>query len=279
MPKLTQQQLIDQISRLTGQPVELVENDTDSDFDESAFLSAIDTARTPIIKQLVSKDISGETSRKTHAAYRKTVSELFGIPSSEIADLEPKAMIEKGLTHYKSTLGDGSDTQKKIDAILADHARIIQEKEHEWSGKNSELETRLTRKSMIDVLSRYHKDAAGLPEKANREKLAALFLSHIEGKGVIKLNEAGDDIEIYDRKDPNTALLNSSNTDKMKVSDFMKPYYSELGMWNEDNRDLSATSAAARAATNIGNATPDKSVAQPNGSPMADYNNFAQQFK
>jgi hypothetical protein len=65
----------------------------------------------------------------------------------------------------------------------------------------------------------------------------------------------------------------------MKVSDFMKPYYSELGMWNEDNRDLSATSAAARAATNIGNATPDKSVAQPNGSPMADYNNFAQQFK
>lgn len=279
MAKLTQAQLTALLSKLLSQDVELVENDADSDFNEEALISAIDKGRTPIIKQLVSKDIHGQALRTTNTAYRSSISKLFNIPLSEIEGLESEELLTRAMEAYKSTLPDaGKDAQKKIDEMLKAHADEKQKITQEFQQKHSELESRLTRKSMIDVLRKYHKDASGLPEKANRDKLAEVFLSHLQGNAIVKLNDAGDEIELYDPKNPETRLLNSSSTANVSVSDMMKPYYLDLGMWNEDTRDVSATTAAKNVASKIA-ATTQQTTAQPMGNASASYAEFAQNFQ
>lgn len=250
MAKFTAKQLTDLLSKLTNQAVELVENDTDSDYDENVLLSAIDSSRTPIIKQLVKDDIHGEALRKTNDAYRKSISSKFGVPLSELNGLESDAILEKAIDHYKSNSTDSDKAQqKKIDEILKAHSDEVARINGDWEKKHNEVTGQLTRKSLIDVLAKAHKNATGLPVDMNKDKAAEAFLSELERKGVLKLTQDGSDIEIYDRNDPTTRLLNQSKTANITVNDFLKGHYTELGLWKDNTSDVNALTAANRAAS------------------------------
>lgn len=246
-------QLTDLLTKL-GVSVELVENEADADYKEDAAIQAIDKARTPIIKQIVSKDIHGQALRTVNDAYRKGLSTVTGLPIADMAELEGDALLTKALEHYKTSLPDtGKDAQAKIDKILADHKLALEGKEKEWGEKYTGLETKLTDKNMLDILAKYHREAKGLPEKANRDALAKAFLPYLRGQGSLKLTEDGTDIEIYGAD--GTRRLNANNTANLGVADYLKPYYSDLGMWNEDTRDVSAAAAAERAKSGLPAAT------------------------
>ena len=272
MAKVTQQQLIDLLSKLTSQAVELVENETDSEFNEDGFLQSIDKSRSPIIKQLLQKDIHGEAMRKTNDAYRKSVSAKFGVPLADLAGLESDEILEKGLQHYRENTQDsGKQQQTKIDEMLAAHKNEVARINSEWEQKHNEVTGQLTKKSMLDVLARYHKDAKGLPVDMNRDKAAEMFLTQLEKIGIAKLNVDGNDIEIYDRNDPSTRVLNQAKTATLGVSDLLKSHYSDLGLWKENTSDVNAATAASRAAK----LTTAPTTPQPNGktphSQMADF--------
>jgi hypothetical protein len=250
MAKLTNKQLTDLLSKLTNQSVELVENDEDSDYNEDTLLSAVDGTRTPIIRQLLKTEIHGEASRKVNDAYRKSISAKFGVPLSELNGLESDAVLEKGLEYYKNNTTDSDKTQqKKIDEILKAHSDEVARINGDWEKKHNEVTGQLTRKSLIDVLAKAHKNATGLPVDMNKEKAAEAFLSELERKGMLKLSQDGSDIEIYDRNDPSTRLLNSSKTANITVNDFLKGHYTELGLWKDNTSDVNALTAANKAAS------------------------------
>lgn len=276
MAKVTQQQLIDLLSKLTSQAVELVENEADSEFNEDGFLQSIDKSRSPIIKQLLQKDIHGEAMRKTNDAYRKSVSAKFGVPLADLAGLESDEILEKAIAHYKENTPDsGKQQQTKIDEMLAAHQKEVARINSEWEQKHNEVTGQLTKKSMLDVLARYHKDAKGLPVDMNRDKAAEMFLTQLERMGIAKLNADGNDIEIYDRNDPTTRLLNQTKTATVGLSDLMKSHYSDLGLWKENTSDVNAVTAAGRAAT----ITTAAATPQPNGkSPHSQMGDFKAMF-
>jgi hypothetical protein len=272
MPKVTQQQLMSLLSNLIGD-VQLVENETDSDFSEEAVLQSLDNNRLPIIKQKVHGEIHQQLSRQINDKYRKLLSEKTGISVADLKDLGDNEIIERAFEHFKGSLPDQTkESQQRIQEILDAHTQEKTRISSEYENKLKDVETKLTRKSMLDVLNRYHRDAKGLPEKANREKLAQVFLQHLESQGIVKLNETGDDIEIYDRTNPEYRLLDQSKSKQIGVADFIKPYYSDLGMWNEDTRDVPATTAAKNAPSGI-NTTPAAPSA-PAGNAAASYQQF-----
>jgi hypothetical protein len=250
MAKLTTKQLTDLVSKLTNQSVELVENDTDSDYNEDTLLSAVDGTRTPIIRQLLKTEIHGEASRKVNDAYRKSISSKFGVPLADLNGLESDAILEKAIEHYRlNTTDTEKSQQKKIDEILKAHSDEVTRITSDWEKKHNEVTGQLTRKSLVDVLAKAHKNATGLPVDMNKDKAAEAFLSELERKGVLKLNEDGSDIEIYDRNDPSTRLLNSSKTANITVNDFLKGHYTELGLWKDNTSDVNALTAASKAAS------------------------------
>jgi len=199
---------------------------------------------------LLKTEIHGEASRKVNDAYRKSISAKFGVPLADLNGLESDAILEKAIDHYKSNSTDSDKAQqKKIDEILKAHSDEVARITSDWEKKHNEVTGQLTRKSMVDILAKVHNDATGLPLDMNRQKAADDFLSILERKGALKLSQDGSDIEIYDRNDPSTRLLNSSKTANITVNDFLKGHYTELGLWKDNTSDVNALTAANKAAS------------------------------
>jgi len=254
--KLTQKQMSDFLASLGLEGVEVVDNEEESTFSPDEALSVIDNSRKPIIKQVLHNDIHKELAGVINRALRKDLSALTGIDAAEIDGIESKDALKKALDFYKeSTKGEVNQSQKewqsKIDDILAKHSEEKTKLTSEWENKYNQLNENLTRNGVIAALAKAHREAKGLPEKADREELAKLFYNEHNGKtAIMKLNEYGD-LKLYDPKNPEMELLNDNKTKHVGVNDLIKPYYSRLGMYNEDTREVNAAAAAAKAPSNI----------------------------
>ncbi len=72
--------------------------------------------------------------------------------------------------------------------------------------------------------------------------------SYLDGIAIPKYNEATDEIELYDKKNPDIRLYtNDTKTTYLKPADKLKEYYTELGIWNEDNRNINPKDAMEKA--------------------------------
>jgi len=280
MPKYTQKQLTDLLSTLMGETVELVEADTDSDFNADAVLSAIDKARTPVIKSALHKDIHSELSRKINGSYRNNLSKLTGIPVADLADLESEQMLSKSLDFMKASMSDdGKKWAEERANMLKSHEDEKSKITAELTTKYNELEGRLTRKQMLDILTNNHTEAKGLPEKANRALMAEGFLSYIESLGIPKISEDGKRIALYRKDAPEMQMLNESQNNVVFADDYIKPRYTELGLWNEDTRDVSAASAASKAPSGLAGSGQQQSQSLPMTNTQASQQAFAQVWK
>lgn len=263
--KLTLKELLSLAQAAGVPPVEIVEKAEESDFITTAesdkpisvdtLLMAIDTERGKIIEpkilQAKTGDIHSTVAGKINNALRSQISQLTGIPTSELKDMDSKEAMKAGLDFYAKTFGSDKEAIKKeMDSIMEQHSKDKQKLLSEKDAEISQWRTKYTDKEVIAKLVRDHNEAKGLPPNTNKAALAKQFRSHLDGIAVVKYNEDADDIELYRKDNPDIRLYtNESKTTYAKPSDFMKPFYSDLGLWNEDNRHINPADKMKEAQT------------------------------
>jgi len=254
MPKLTIEQAKELLAAAGVAAVEIVDNEDASDYNTTAtaaapitkdsLLVAIDNSREAIIapkviareKALIEPTITG----KFHGTLRSQLSQKTGIPLAELKDLEIPDAIKKAYDFYANTLGaDKSVLIAERDSLMAKHADAIKAKDTEWETKLNGVTSKLTEKEIIAKLVKDHNEAKGLPPTANKTELAKMFKTYLDGSYVVKYNEAKDEVELYDKANPDTRVYtNDTKTAYATPKDLLKPHYSGLGIWNEDNRTI-----------------------------------------
>lgn len=239
--------------------VEIVEKAEESDFtttkesdkpiSHDTLLMQVDAAREAIIAPKVIQAKTGEIhasiTGKINGALRSKLSQKTGIPTADLKDLDSGEAIEKAYDFLMSTVGGDKQTLiAERDLLMSKHAQALLATKTEWEGKLSEVTGKLTDKEIIAKLVKDHNDAKGLPVGANRVALAKQFKSYLDGKAIVRYNEEKDEIELYDKKNPDVRLYtNDSKTAYLKPYDDMKPFYSDMGIWNEDNRQVNPKKA------------------------------------
>ncbi len=231
--------------------VEVVDNEALSDYvttkdapaavTHDSLMVGVDTAREAIIApKVIAKEkgtIEASVIGKTLGSLRSYLSQKTGVPLADLKDLEAKDAITKAYDFYANTLGvDKADLIKERDGLMTKHADAIKANDLKWEGKVSEVSGKLTEKEIIAKLVKDHNEAKGLPVTANKAELGKMFKSYLDGTYIVKYNEEKDEVELYDKKAPDTRVYtNDTKTAYAKPGDLLKPYYTNLGMWNEDN--------------------------------------------
>ncbi len=260
--KLTLTEALDLLAKAGVQAVEIVEKAEESDYVTTAkaaepvtsdtLLVAIDASRESIIAPKILHAKTGELQTaitgKINGSLRSQLSQKTGIPLADLKDLNSQDAIQKAYDFYANTLGvDKQELIKERDEMMkshaADKATAIKEKDTEIDGwKNKYTEKEIIAKLVVD-----HNEAKGLPPNANKAALAKQFKSHLDGKAIVKYNEEKDEVELYDKSKPELRLYASdSKVNYAKPADFLKPYYSDLGIWNEDNRNINPADEMAK---------------------------------
>lgn len=244
-----------QLLESAGVPhVEIVEKAEDSDYVTSekttapvthdSLLVAIDANREAIIapKVIAAKtgEIRGEITGKINNSFRSALSRATGIPAAELKDLKDDEYLQKAVDFLKNAVGGDKQTLiAERDELIRKHAEDKKKYGEEKDVEINTLRGQLSNKEIIAKLVKDHNEAKGLPVNANRAALAKQFKAYLDGKAIVKYNEAKDEIELYDKSNPELRLYtNDSKTAYLKPSDDLKAYYTDLGIWNEDNRTI-----------------------------------------
>lgn len=266
--KLTQAQLI-ALAASVGVDVELVAEDSQSDFatglNNDTLLQAVDKSREGIIgsklKDSLNGEIYGTVTKKVNNSMRKAVAELLGVAESELTDKDAKEALTIGITAYGKKLeGDKSQTQAEIAKILDTHKAAMSAKETEWETKYNGKVAELTDREIMEHIMGAHKGAKGLPVGANVELLAKTFRSHLDGKAILKLEDGK--LNLYRKDKPDMKLLNDAATQEVGVADFIKPFYTDLGLWREDNRDIKTPQPGVKTIEDVKTSDEGKSLSR-----------------
>lgn len=254
--KLTLKEVTDLLASAGVPHVEIVDKDELSDYvvnketvTPDSLLVGIDTARESIIAPKVIAAKTGEihstVAGKINGALRSQLSQKTGIPAADLKDLDSAAAIQKAYDFLISTIGGDKTTLiAERDSLMQKHSEAIKAKDIEWQGKLDGVTSKLTEKEIIARLVKDHNEAKGLPPTANKTELAKMFKSNLDSGYKVKYNEATDEIELYDKANPDTRVYtNDTKTAYAKASDLMKPFYTNIGLWNEDARTVNPADA------------------------------------
>lgn len=248
MKKLTQKQLLDLASALGLAGVELVENETDSEFNLDAALSLVDGSRKPIIEsQLrggIEEAMRKEIEGRVNGSWRSALNRATGITHSKIKDIESiDDVLKLAIGHKVSSVeGNQEETTRKFEELVNAHNEAITKANQEWEGKYNSLNEKYIGRDMLSVIEGKMKDAP-LPQKLDRKIAAEDFMSHLRNKYHLSYDEAQRAIALMDKGNPAVPALNETRTQAVDMMAEMKSFFEPRALWVTDMRHVNPAEA------------------------------------
>lgn len=281
--KATAEQLTKLLKAIGLNDVEVVEDDTAADFDQSAAIERIDTERSKILsprieEQLAEKAFS-DAAGKFGGKIRSALAKSSGMSHNALAKItDDTEAILAAFTHYKGSIeGEQGDVKKRIEEIIAENERQRNELKTEYENKlTAERDIRLSRDMMEFIESNVLKDAPLLPG-ANKKVLAQDILGHYKNTFALSFDEAEKKLSFNEKDKPNMPALN--NNLPVNPVDIAKSFLSDRGIWQTDTRNMNAAQQMNNHAANNGiqnNYTAPK--VEPSGDKVADLNTAMKGF-
>lgn len=243
MKKLTQKQLLDLASALGLAGVELVENETDSEFNLDAALSLVDNSRKSIIEpQLrgsLEESLRKEIEGRVNGSWRSALNRATGITHSKIKDIESiDDVLKLAIGHKVSSVeGNQEETTRKFEELVAAHNEAVTKANQEWEGKYNSLNEKYIGRDMLSVIEGKMKDAP-LPQKLDRKIAAEDFMSHLRNKYHLNYDEAQKMIALMDKGNPAVPALNETRTQAVDMMAEMKSFFEPRALWVTDMRHV-----------------------------------------
>lgn len=250
MPKVTATKLIEFLNNLGVQGVEVVDNDTDVDFDPEEGLKTVDMARRKILEPQIiqeqSEKIKGEIAGKNAGTFRSLLVRNFGIDRKELDNLNDEEMLKKALSHHDGKFSkDTEDLRKEIQDMVEKHNGNIAKVREEYEGKLTEAQLRYIDRDIDEAILNEIKDAP-LPKGANRVALAKQLKAELRNEAHIEYDETTKGIHLRDRSNKEKKLYNSNGTAELKIIDKAKDFFSNLGIWETNTSNVNPADALAK---------------------------------
>lgn len=250
MPKVTATKLIEFLNNLGVQGVEVVDNDTDVDFDPEEGLKTVDIARRKILEPQIiqeqSEKIKGEIAGKNAGTFRSLLVRNFGIDRKELDNLNDEEMLKKALSHHDGKFSkDTEDLRKEIQDMVEKHNGNIAKVREEYEGKLTEAQLRYIDRDIDEAILNEIKDAP-LPKGANRVALAKQLKAELRNEAHIEYDETTKGIHLRDRSNKEKKLYNSNGTAELKIIDKAKDFFSNLGIWETNTSNVNPADALAK---------------------------------
>lgn len=237
--KLTQKQLTDLLASLGVKGVEVVDDETQSEFNADSFLTAIDANREPILQSKFRDGLTKEIQGRQGGILRGLLTRATGMSRKELDDIEADAdAIKAAIDHQlKLVEGDKQQVKDQLDQVLANHAaeiqKLAQEKDAEIAAANEKYIDR-------DVTEYYLDRLNGLPisEKADKKFIAGLWKEAMKASHHVKYDEQKRGVSYYNKDKTDNLSLNESGTGPIDDTAILKDIATKIGAWETDTRNL-----------------------------------------
>lgn len=246
--KATKQQFIELLAAAGVPDVEVVENETDSDFKLDSALQAIDGNRSGILKpkieselrETVEKEVSGLQGGKLIQWLTKHT----GVARAALNDKSDEEKVKAAIAHMSGQLdGDKQSIQAKIDELLGKHTQEIDGLKSEYETKLSAANERYMDREITDYIAAELKD---FPFKSDVDKAIAIkdLKADLKSRYDLTIDETAKAVNLFSKDKPGMPALNAAGTAKVSIKDEATAYFKPRGQVATDMRD------AARQALN-----------------------------
>lgn len=244
--KLTQQQLSELLKGIGLADVELVENDTDADFDKDAALSAIDSNRRKVLEPQIESEIRPAIEGATHGKWKAALNRVTGVGHKKMEGIDNVDEIAKLAVGHKveSVAGTQEETTKRFEEMMKTHNEAIEAKDKEWSGKYEELNNKYVSRDMLDFFKGKLKEAP-LPEKLDRDIAAKDLMNYLREKYHLSYDEAAKQVALMDKANPAIPALNEAKNAQIDILAEAKSFFEPRNNWVTDMRNVNPADAMA----------------------------------
>lgn len=251
--KLTQAQLLEAAKAIGLQGVEVVENESDSDYDLNAVIAAVDDNRGKILRPKIEEEVSSELTRsidgRRGGELRNYLIKETGIPRKDIEKIEKDHDAIKAAIAYKSSLieGDTKEVKAKFDEIIAQHNTEKETLVKEWEDKvNAERNIRIRRDAVDYLQNSVFKDIP-LSEDADRSVISQDYYNYLQGEFDARFDETGKKIDLYDKAKPSFPATIAGTSQPVNLIEHAKQYATVRGSVKKDMRDVNPAAAMQQA--------------------------------
>lgn len=234
--KLTIEQVSEALNKVGVQNVEIVEDAAESDFDISEVLTAVDTARTPIIKQKVEAELTDSiTSSKMgelNGMFKKMLAKTFGVSRSALDKFDT---MDEAVEHVKTSFSDNFEGDKKAmderyNELLTKFNTEKDTLNKEWEEKYNKLDSDVQTAKQIELLHEKLKEA---PITWDKMVAAKETLSHAKGLYDVKVEDG--QLKYYEKGTTRLAL-NKAGNEPLNHMDIAREYLEPRNGYAKDTR-------------------------------------------
>ncbi len=238
--KFTQAQLIEAVKAVGVPVVEVVEEG--SDYTADSFLTAVDTAREPVVKQKVLPDMEAEALRKISGLVGDklvaALSKATGKPRSEFKDIATdEEKIKFALDSFQEKYGkDTEGLREELATAVSKHNETLEKTkaDHEVALKASN-DKYIARDIQSYIAGTVLKDAP-FPDGVDRNILAADLMRHLQEKYNLNYDEATKAVQLFKKDNPAAPAMNATGTNFVNPLDEAKEFFTPRGQWQTDMR-------------------------------------------
>lgn len=245
MKKVTQKQLLELAAALGLEGVELVDDETQSEFKLDAALSAIDGNRRKILEPQIREDLEAGLKSaiegRVLGGIRAMLARNTGLSHSKLKEFPEDKMedaIKAAIAHKMSSIeGNQEDITKKFEQLVADHNAALTQTTAEWEQKYNELNSKYVKRDMLSVIKSKLKDAP-LPAKLDRDIASEDFINHLQNKYHLSYQEAEKTLALMQKDNPALPALNEAKTQAVDIMAEAKAFFEPRSLWVTDMRHV-----------------------------------------
>jgi hypothetical protein len=264
--KITQKQLAKLFTAVGVDAVEIVDDDSLSDFKQDEVLQAIDASRESVIRPRIESEIKNaavvEAKGRVGGSLERILKRTTQIPVTEFKpDMTDEEKIEVALKFREQNLGkDVQALRDEMDKIAQTHNATLDGLKADYESKLKSEKDRYTEREIIEYIAGESKEFP-FPEDADRNHLAKDLLSFIKNEAHVHWNEETRKPEYRKKDAPETPLYNEAGTQIRSTRDFAELKYKPMGknFWQTDMSSKNPAEEMAKLQTQNyqnGSATP-----------------------
>lgn len=240
--KLTPKQQTELLSSLLNEDVEVVENETDSDFDRGVAVDKIGASLMPTLKSQYEKEWREEFEPKIAGKVGGTLERMLiretSIDGKLLKGKSDEEKIKIALEYKMGQLDkDKSEWQEELkrvgdekQALIDQYEAKVKEVENDWRGKYNQKE--------INNFYRSQLDKAPLNPKTDKEIASRDFTQYMATKYNLSFNEAANMVEYFQKDKPELPAQSKSASGKIEIMSEMEEYFKPRGLWETNTSNL-----------------------------------------
>lgn len=272
--KLTAQQAVTLLTALGVQAAEVVDNETDSDYNEETAIAEVDAARTPFLEATITNSVKSKLAGMSGDKLTQMLAKQTGLARKEFDGKTDDEKVKIAVEHIKSL---GKETEQSVSDRINEITNALNE---EHTAKYKELETerdtwrnKYTDRDILAAISKGLEEAP-LSQNFKRDIAASDLKRELQNKYHLQYDEAKGELQFFEKGNPEMPAFNDKKQ-PIKILDEAKGYFEPRNGWVTTTKEQDAIAATNKMAAQNTQYLPQQQQQGPQGQKLS----YADQMK